>query len=205
LSDAIAEKNRLWEAKEKNLIHHARFSRDEARNNHQIWITILKGKDNEIDRLNVVVDAAWRTGQQSNTVSRVVNLNTQLRKEKSALSKTNKDLKTDIFNLLDTKQEESKKLTQYLDETKTLRTERGEAVDEAARLRSKVNELNGFVKKLEKIIERPIINGDHAGQHHIVSEAIIKKIPMDSMSEDYGRIEKLSEALATEQNRFRDL
>lgn len=205
LSSHMVERTNSWEHREKSLVLAANFAQAETRNNHQNWLEILNNKDTEIGHLNEVIEAGLVSGHNSRAVRTLIQINKGLRQDKIKRDEAIKGMKTDIQNLLDTKQEESKRLNAYLDETKSLRAQRAEAVDEATQLRFQLERQKTFIKKLQNVITHQAKGAETLTEGRYIPEAAVKTVVAEAIVEYYLEMEALRGDLRKEQEKYQEL
>ena len=208
LSDHFAEKSKLWEDTEENVKRAALIAQAETRNNHANWVQILQEKDAIIAGLETTLDAAVAKGDLAKHVQHAIKTHQALRKKNAALIKDNKELKTDVQNLLDVNQSNADRLTSYLRKLETLQTERTDAVDKVSHLNDELTKSNKYVSDLQKVIAAAASKanqGDVSNTTDCVPRAIVNGIVAEAIAEYYTQAEQLRAELQQEQETRRHI
>jgi len=205
LSDILEAKNKHWLEQYERVARETQFAKAETTNNHQNFQDILVSKDAEITQLSETVAAIKEEGNHTKTVQRLVQNVQSQRKTMAERNQKIKEMKTDIQNLLDTKQQDTAKLTTYLKENQELRAERSAATDEVARLQGELERRKKFVMTLQKIIEGQAINAEALCDERCIPEAVVKKMMADAVFEYYVEKETAVTDLRGAQKKSEDL
>ena len=208
LSDHFAEKSKLWEDTEETIKRAALIAQAETRNNHANWVQILQEKDAAIAGLETTLDAAMAKGDLAKHTQHAVKTHQALRKKNAALSKDNKDLKTDVQNLLDVNQSNADRLTAYLKKLETLQGERIDAVNQAAQLTDQQTKLTKYASGLQKVIASAaakVNQEDVSNIAHCVPRATVNGIVAEAIADYYAQAEQLRAQLQQEQETRRHI
>ncbi|KAI4640634.1 hypothetical protein J4E93_008224 [Alternaria ventricosa] len=208
LSDHFAEKSKLWENTEENIKRAALIAQAETRNNHANWVQILQEKDATIADLGTTLEAAMAKGDLAKHTQHAIKTHQALRKKNAALSKENKNLKTDVQNLLDTNQSNADRLTAYLKKLETLQAERTDAVDQVSHLNDKLTKCNKYASDLQKFIAAAAAKanqGDISNPTDCVPRATVNGIVAEAIAEYYTQAKQLRAELQQEQETRRHI
>ncbi|KAI4918676.1 hypothetical protein J4E90_003063 [Alternaria incomplexa] len=208
LSDHFAEKSKLWEDTEENVKRAALIAQAETRNNHANWVQILQKKDAAIAGLETTLDAAMAKGDLAKHTQHAIKTHQALRKKNAALSKDNKDLKTDVQNLLDVNQSNADRLTAYLKKLETLQDERIDAVNQAAQLTDQQTKLTKYASDLQKVIASAAAKVNQEDVSNIagcVPRATVNGIVAEAIADYYAQAEQLRAQLQQEQETRRHI
>ncbi|KAI4607216.1 hypothetical protein J4E83_009672 [Alternaria metachromatica] len=208
LSDHFAEKSKLWEDTGENIKRAALIAQAETRNNHANWVQILQEKDAAIAGLETTLEAAMAKGDLAKHTQHAVKTHQALRKKNAALSKDNKDLKTDVQNLLDVNQSNADRLTSYLRKIETLQAERTHAVDQVSHLNDKLTKCNKYASDLQKVSAPAAAKanqGDVSNTTDSVPRATVNGIVAEAIAEYYTQAEQLCAELQQEQETRRHI
>ena len=207
-SNLLAEKLKLLEQTKQDAHRLADIAQAETRNNHDNWIVVLENKNAEISGLDALVEAYKATDGQSVHLKHVMKTYQALRNKNAKLEKLNKAMKTDIQNLLDTKQSDSKLLTEYLYQAGALRAERTEALDQIADLDQKLEKSNKYIAKLQKIISDQAVAATAAATScngFCVPREVVNNIVAEAIADYYTEAEKLRQDLHEQELKTRDV
>jgi septal ring factor EnvC (AmiA/AmiB activator) len=181
------------------------FAKAETTKNHQNFQAILVSKDTEFEQLSETVAAIKDEGRHTKTVQCLLLNERSQRKTRVERNQQIKDMKTDLQNLLDTKQRDTAVLTAYLKQNQELRAERSAATDEVARLQGDLERRKKFISTLQKIIEAQTTDVESSCNERCIPEAAVKRMMADAVLEYYVEKEKALADLLGVQKEHEDL
>ncbi|KAI4912957.1 hypothetical protein J4E85_010932 [Alternaria conjuncta] len=208
LSDHFAERSKLWEDAEENVKRAALIAQAETRNNHANWLQILQEKDAVIAGLETTLDAAMAKGDLAKHTQHAIKTHQALRKKNAALGKENKNLKTDVQNLLDINQSNADRLTSYLRKLETLQAERTDAVDQVSHLNDNLTKSNIYASDLQKVIAAAAAKASQGAVSNTtdcVPRATVNGMVAEAIAEYYTQAEQLRAELQQEQETRRHI